>query len=72
MMKNLVFKDQPWGKCPSCKWNSATTGFKCDCPVGYITNLICLLKVIMVLVGNLEEDSHSRNMDDQDTDDNPF
>ncbi len=55
-MKNLVFKDQPWGKCRSCKWNQASgEGFDCTCPIYHLRNLYCMLKNTMVLLKNIEE-----------------
>lgn len=55
-MKNLVFKDQPWGKCRECKWNEASGDeFHCTCPLYHLRNLYCMLKTIMVLLKNIEE-----------------
>lgn len=72
MLKNLVFKDQPWGKCRSCKWSMDMERFKCNCPAIHITNIICLLKGILVCIENLDDIDNSAGSGGCSEDDTSF
>ncbi len=53
--KTLALKDQPSGKCIECRWNgSANDKLDCSCPQIRMINTVCMQKINMVLLGNVE------------------
>ena len=55
------FKDQPDGNCLNCKWNmneKHTTLF-CMCPITHLSNVVCIQKVAITHLGNIDDVLHS-------------
>ena len=54
-LKGYGFKDQPSGNCSMCKWDDGTQKrFYCQIPQAYVTNLICIQKLMLVSINNIE------------------
>lgn len=53
----IIFKDQPNGKCFECIWNKATgtSDFWCSCPATHLTNHTCILKCGYIESSNIAE-----------------
>ena len=65
---DLKFYDQPYGHCAICRWNETEKldGLDCTLPQARAWNPICLMKIQMTWLGNIDEQMRRDTEDGED------
>ena len=69
----MKFYDQPSGHCHVCRWNGAHKpgGLDCAVPQTLLVNPVCIMKIQVAWLSNIEYEERRSNDDGEDWKDEP-
>ena len=67
------FYDQPNGHCHLCRWNLAAIpgGLNCSVPQTLLTNPMCMMKIQICWISNIEHNQHPNEDEEWKQEDAP-